>query len=158
MSEFHDVYPDYEGMAHHDEPTGKKVRKKLWGVFWILLTITIVEVIIGLYASDWNLGKGVLKVVFIGLTLVKAAYIVMVFMHLKDESKWTKWVILIPYAVFIGYLLIMMTIGEGNYARDHRLNGQGTTEGQTGTIGVPHTEAAHDGASHDDGAGADHHE
>ena len=34
MSEFHDVYPDYEGLAHHDETAGKKIRKKLWKVFW----------------------------------------------------------------------------------------------------------------------------
>lgn len=153
MSDFHDVYPDYEGMAHHDEATGKKVRRKLWTVFWILLGITIVEVLIGLYAQE-ALGKGWLKIIFIGLTLVKAAYIVMVFMHLKDENKWTKWVILIPYAVFIGYLIIMMTIGEGNYAMEHRLNGQGSTNGQTGTTGLEHTEAAHG----EEGAGAEHHE
>jgi caa(3)-type oxidase subunit IV len=155
MSDFHDVYPDYEGMAHHDEATGKKVRRKLWNVFWILLGITIVEVIIGLYASDWNLGKGILKITFIGLTLVKAAYIVLVFMHLKDESKWTKWVILIPYAVFIGYLIIMMTIGEGNYSGDHRLSGMGTTQGQTGTTGRPHTDAH--GAEGDHATGAEEH-
>jgi cytochrome c oxidase subunit IV len=135
MSEFHDVYPDYEGLAHHDEATGKKVRRKLWNVFWILLGITIGEVLIGLYAQE-ALGKSMLKFIFIGLTLVKAAYIVMVFMHLKDENKWTKWVILIPYGVFIGYLIIMMTIGEGNYAMQHRLNGTGSTNGQTGTTGT----------------------
>jgi hypothetical protein len=50
----------------------------------------------------------------------------MVFMHLKDESKWTKWVILAPYTFFILYLFVMMTMGEGNYAREHRLNGPGT--------------------------------
>lgn len=154
MSEFHDVYPDYEGLAHHDEATGKKVRKKLWGVFWILLGITIGEVLIGLYAQE-ALGKQMLKIIFIGLTLVKAAYIVLVFMHLKDENKWTKWVILIPYAVFIGYLIIMMTIGEGNYSGQHRLSGMGTTNGQTGTTGVPHTDAH--GAEGDHAAGAEEH-
>lgn len=153
MSEFHDVYPDYEGLAHHDEATGKKIRRKLWNVFWILLGITIGEVLIGLYLQE-TLGKGWLKIIFIGLTLVKAAYIVMVFMHLKDENKWTKWVILIPYAVFIGYLIIMMTIGEGNYASGHRLNGLGTTDGQTGTTGLIHTEAGHG----TEGEGTEHHE
>jgi cytochrome c oxidase subunit IV len=135
MSEFNDVYPDYEGLAHHDETTGKKIRKKLWRVFWLLLIVTIVEVVVGLFASDWHLSKTFLKFFFIGFTLLKAGYIVMVFMHLGDENKWTKWVILIPYGVFIGYLIIMMTIGEGNYAMEHRLNGTGTTNGQTGTTG-----------------------
>lgn len=158
MSEFNDVYPDYEGMAHHDEASGKKIRKKLWFVFWLLLAVTIIEVIVGLYASDWGLSKTFLKIFFIGFTLFKAGYIVMVFMHLKDENKWTKWVILIPYAVFIGYLIIMMTIGEGNYSGTHRLSGMGTTEGQTGTTGKPHTDAH--GAEGDHAAGAEeqHHE
>lgn len=130
MSEFHDVYPDYEGMAHHDEAAGKKIRRKLWNVFWLLLVVTIVEVLAGLYAPniihDEATRKMSLKIFFIAFTLLKAGYIVMVFMHLGDENKWTKWVILIPYGVFIMYLIVMMTIGEGNYAKTHRLNGPGT--------------------------------
>lgn len=148
MSEFNDVYPDYEGLAHHDETAGKKIRKKLWKVFWLLLAVTLIEVVVGLYATDWNLGKMFLKFFFIGFTLLKAGYIVMVFMHLGDENKWTKWMILIPYATFIGYLIIMMTIGEGNYVQEHRLNGSGTTNGQTGTTGIPHVE---------EGAAEEHH-
>ena len=129
MSEFHDVYPDYEGMAHHDETSGKKIRRKLWKVFWLLLAVTIIEVLAGLFApniiSDPETRKMSLKIFFIFFTLLKAGYIVMVFMHLGDETKWTKWVILIPYTVFICYLIVMMTIGEGNYAKEHRLNGPG---------------------------------
>jgi cytochrome c oxidase subunit 4 len=140
MSEFHDVYPDYEGLAHHDETAGKKIRKKLWKVFWLLLAVTLIEVAVGLYSADWGLSKTFLKFFFIGFTLLKAGYIVMVFMHLGDENKWTKWMILIPYATFIGYLIIMMTIGEGNYTQHHRLSGTGTTNGQTGTTGTAHEE------------------
>jgi len=139
MSEFHDTYPDYERMAHHDEAAGKKIRRTLWNVFWLLLGVTIFEVIVGLYASGWGLSKTILKVTFISLTIVKAAYIVMVFMHLKDESKWTKWVILTPYTFFILYLFFMMTVVEGNYALEHRLNGPGKTE---------HVEATHSAGEH----------
>lgn len=132
MSEFHDVYPDYEGMAHHDDAAGKKIRKKLWRVFWLLLVVTIVEVLAGLFAPhilhDAEFRKAFLKIFFITFTLVKAGYIVMVFMHLGDENKWTKWVILIPYATFIGYLIVMMTIGEGNYTKTHRLSGTGSLQ------------------------------
>jgi hypothetical protein len=28
MSDFHDNYPSYETMAHHDEAQGKKIRRK----------------------------------------------------------------------------------------------------------------------------------
>lgn len=123
MSEFHDVYPDYEGMAQHDEAAGKKIRKKLWMVFWLLLVVTIFEVVVGFFAAEWGVSKTVLKFLFIGLTLVKAGYIVMVFMHLGHESKWTKYMILVPYAFFIIYLFLMMTMGEGNYVNEHRHTG-----------------------------------
>jgi cytochrome c oxidase subunit 4 len=41
------------------------------------------------------------------LTLLKAGYIVMVFMHLGDERKWLRNVILIPYTLFILYLIFI---------------------------------------------------
>jgi len=50
---------------------------------------------------------------FIGLTLVKAGYIVLSFMHLGDERKGLKYVILIPYFIFILYLIFVL-ITEGN--------------------------------------------
>jgi cytochrome c oxidase subunit IV len=38
---------------------------------------------------------------------VKAAYIVLVFMHLGDEKRNLKYVILLPYALFIMYLIFI---------------------------------------------------
>lgn len=125
MSEFHDDYPQYELMAHHSEEEGKVKRKKLWRVFWIMLTITIFELIIGSYASKLGLlnedrtSSVILKIIFIGLTLLKAAFIVMSFMHLGDEKKVMKWSILAPYGVFIIYL-IGIIITEANYCRVHK--------------------------------------
>jgi cytochrome c oxidase subunit IV len=119
--EFHDNYPSYETMYNHDEEYGKKSRKKLWMVFWIMLVVTIVELIIGTYAGDWGLltehrsSTFVLKVIFVGLTLAKAAYIVWVFMHLGHEVKFFKYVILLPYITFMLYgIFIILT--EGSYA------------------------------------------
>ncbi|MCU0432627.1 MAG: cytochrome C oxidase subunit IV family protein [Bacteroidia bacterium] len=120
--EFNDYQAPYETLAHHDEATGKKARRRLWNVFWLLLAVTIVEVLIGLYAQEM-LGPLMLKIIFIGLTVVKAAYIVMVFMHLGDEAKWTKWVILVPFIFFILYLIVMLVAGEGTYSQDNRLDG-----------------------------------
>ncbi len=143
MSEFHDVYPDYERMAQHDESAGKGIRKKLWRVFWLLLAVTIIEVVVGLYQEslpfELEARKLFLKFFFIGFTLLKAAYIVMVFMHLGHEKKWMKWMILIPYATFIIYLVIMMTIGEGNYVNKHRHGGPADqTEAPAATGGEHH--------------------
>ncbi|NBU90687.1 MAG: hypothetical protein EBS12_04480, partial [Flavobacteriia bacterium] len=44
---------------------------------------------------------------FIILTVFKASYIVLVFMHLGDEKKALKYMILIPYFLFILYLIFI---------------------------------------------------
>lgn len=122
MSEFHDDYPQYEFMAHHSEEEGKKKRRKLWNVFWIMLAVTIIELIIGFKASSLGLlnddrTSGIaLKFIFIGLTIFKAYFIVMSFMHLGDEKKAMKWTILAPYTVFILYL-VWLCVQEANYSK-----------------------------------------
>jgi cytochrome c oxidase subunit IV len=125
MSEFHDDYPQYEFMAQHSEEEGKKARKKLWGVFWIMLAVTILELIIGFQASSWGLlnpdrtSSVILKVIFIGLTIGKAYFIVFSFMHLGHERKWMKWSVLAPYMIFIIYLVFII-VGEANYSLVHK--------------------------------------
>ncbi len=125
MSEFHDDYPQYEFMAHHSEEAGVAKRRKLWNVFWIMLAVTIVELIIGSYALKWGLLDGerhsstTLKIIFIGLTIAKAYYIVMSFMHLGEERRLLKWSVLAPYIVFILYL-VFISVTEANYCRDHK--------------------------------------
>ncbi len=114
--EFHDDYPSYETMYNHDEAYGKKARRTLWNVFWVMLFITIFELIVGFYAPSqgWTGTLG-LKVLFIGLTIIKAAAIVWWFMHLGHEVKFFKYVILLPYTVFMLYT-IFIVLTEGTYA------------------------------------------
>ena len=116
MSEFHDDYPSYEHMAHHSEEEGKKTRKTLWRVFWYMLAITIFELIIGSMApaQGWSGTMG-LKVLFIGLTILKAGFIVMAFMHLGHEVTFFKYVVLVPYAIFMSYT-IFIVLDEGVYS------------------------------------------
>jgi len=63
----------------------------IWKVFWILLIITAVEVVLGIIKPEFMLtqalGTSILNYTFIILTLVKAAYIVQIFMHVKYEKK-----------------------------------------------------------------------
>ncbi|HWY97473.1 MAG TPA: cytochrome C oxidase subunit IV family protein [Bacteroidia bacterium] len=106
-------YPNYEKAAIHDEAHGKPVRKKLWMVFWIMLGITIVELIIGSQFNFTELNK---EYTFIFLTLVKAFFIVWVFMHLGDERRAMKYAIIMPYTLFIFYLAFMV-ITEGVYSK-----------------------------------------
>ena len=116
MNEFNDDYPEYELMAHHDEEYGKKARRVLWNVFWIMLAITIAELVVGFMAPGhhWT-GQLWLKLFFITFTVIKAAAIVMWFMHLKHEVTFFKYVILLPYATFICYC-IFICLNEGMYS------------------------------------------
>lgn len=109
---------EYSLDAHHSEETGKKIRKKILKVTLIMTVITIVEVGIGMYGLNrvsmspaaWMW----IKLLYIVLTVVKAAYIVMSFMHLGDERKSFKWTILAPYIGFILYL-IFICLTESTY-------------------------------------------
>jgi cytochrome c oxidase subunit 4 len=113
--EFHDNYPQYETMYQHDEAHGKQIRSKLWKVFWLLLAITLLELFVGFKATSWGLlGSTFLKFFFIFFTLVKAGGIVLVFMHLIDETKFFRYAVLLPYSVFILYLIFIILV-EGTY-------------------------------------------
>ncbi|MGB1076232.1 MAG: cytochrome C oxidase subunit IV family protein [Flavobacteriales bacterium] len=107
------VNDSYALNSHHSEEEGQKIRAKIWKVTGILTLLTTIEVAMGIFfkrseAFSWTM----IKWTFIVLTLVKAAYIVMVFMHLGDERKNLKQVVIIPYFIFIGYL-VFIAITEG---------------------------------------------
>jgi len=107
-----DIY-EYSLDNHHSEEQGKKVRRKIWVVTAILTVITTIEVAIGALVHQDSSSWWIVKLLFIGLTLLKAGYIVLTFMHLGDERKALKYVILAPYALFIIYL-IYIAINEAN--------------------------------------------
>jgi cytochrome c oxidase subunit IV len=96
----------------------KKGNWWIWRVFWILLAITTFEVLLGIFKVNGQLpafivyekflGLAWLTHVFIILTLVKAAYIVMTFMHLGDERKSLRWTILLPAFILVPYLLFII--------------------------------------------------
>ena len=98
---------EYSLDAHHSEEAGKAIRKKIWFVTALLSIVTIVEVALGIYIKQGTEMWPYVKWTFIALTLLKAGYIVMVFMHLGDERKGLKWVILVPYLMFILYLIFI---------------------------------------------------
>ena len=98
----------------------KKGNWWIWKVFWILLVVTSVEVLLGINQPEMLvgtrfLGTSLLNHIFIVLTLVKAGYIVLVFMHLGFERTTFKWTILIPAFILIPYLLFIL-LSEGGYA------------------------------------------
>lgn len=97
MDQEQDMRNPHGPIAHH--PSNKKV---IWRTFWILLIVTIFEVAI----SFTSLPKPLLKWTFIALTIVKAYFIVGIFMHLKHERIHLGWAILLPF-ILIVYLIVM---------------------------------------------------
>ena len=99
----------------HSEDEGKLVRKTIWKVFWILLAVTTVEVLLGLFYQNWGIPFSLVKVTFIVLTVIKAFFIVAYYMHLKHENPYLKKLIIIPYVFLAVYLMILLLI-EGGYS------------------------------------------
>jgi cytochrome c oxidase subunit IV len=104
------VNDSYSVASNHDEEHGKAIRKKIVQVTVLLSIITIVEVALGIFIKQGTSLWPVVKTAFIIMTLVKAGYIVAVFMHLADERKTLRYVILVPYILFILYLLVISII------------------------------------------------
>lgn len=109
---------EYSLYNHHSEEEGVKKRKEIWVVTIILSVITIIEVTMGIVLGKeqflenqgaWDM----IKIAYIGLTVVKAAYIIMIFMHLGEERKSLRWLILAPYVFFLVYLLFFLLVEAG---------------------------------------------
>ena len=95
-------------------PPNKEKIKKLWTVAGILGAITAFEFLIA-----FTMHHGSLKTfIFVVLTIVKAAYIVGEFMHLRYEVKVLFWAILIPL-VFVVWMLVAF-VYEGMAISDIR--------------------------------------
>jgi heme/copper-type cytochrome/quinol oxidase subunit 4 len=104
-----DIY-EYSLDTHHDDAAGKKMRKKFYFVLALLSFITIIEVAMGMKWSRDESMKMILMVSFIGMTLVKAGYIVWVFMHLGDEKKSLQSTILWTYFILIAYFIFVALV------------------------------------------------
>ena len=95
--------------SHSEEPTvtvlppDKERIKKLWQVAGILGIITAIEFVVAFTVPHEM--KDLRVWIFVGMTIVKAGYIVGEFMHLRHETKVLMWSILIPI-VFIVWMLV----------------------------------------------------
>ena len=98
---------EYSLHAHHSEDQGKVIRKKIYFVTILLTVVTVLEVALGAYIKQSSGAWPFVKWSFVALTLLKAGYIVMVFMHLGDEKKSLRYVILVPYILFLLYLIFI---------------------------------------------------
>jgi cytochrome c oxidase subunit 4 len=104
----------YSGvMQHHTDINSAESKKqvgRIWKVFWILLVVTITEVILGMFYSH-SMPKPLIVTFFMILTLFKAGYIVAIFMHLGDEIKSFLIMVLIPLTLFIWFIIAFLADG-----------------------------------------------
>ncbi len=99
----------------HTEHAGEHegmTRRRIWNVFFVLLAITCVEFFIALYLVPIGIGGhkmpyNVANPIYIVLTLAKAFYIVVYFMHLKLEKIGLVFAIIVPVLFIIGLILVL---------------------------------------------------
>ena len=116
---------EYSLGAQHSEEQGAAIRKKILKVTILLSVITALEVFVGVFFSKSNpeVSAGVWESITYGyiiLTLIKAGYIVMEFMHLGHERKSMKLIVLLPYIFFVIYLIFIavneaIAVGDANF-------------------------------------------
>ena len=102
-----------EGIVNsvHDNPGGTK---EIWRTFWILLGLTIVELVLGFILIGVE-GSGLrllIKGAIIILMLAKAFYIVAYFMHLKSEIRNLIMTIIVPLALLIWAIIAFLYDGS----------------------------------------------
>lgn len=98
--------------------TFKSNTQKIWGVLIFLTFVTAIEVVLGIYKPEalmaHLLGMKILNWIFIILTIVKAYYITWDFMHMRDEVKSLRRVV-VWTAIFLICYLIFILLQEGGY-------------------------------------------
>lgn len=104
----------YSGvLSHHDDiksDESKAQIKRIRKVLILLSIVTIIEVGLGLlFSYSWP--RPLLNTIFLALTMVKAGYIVAVFMHLGDELRSFMFAVLIPLTLFIWFIIAFLYDG-----------------------------------------------
>jgi len=94
--------------------------KEIWRTFWILLGLTIVELILGyiMIGVESAGARLAIKGFIIILMMAKAFYIVAYFMHLKSEIRNLIMTILVPLSLLIWAIIAFLY--EGNSYRNNR--------------------------------------
>ncbi|WP_299249714.1 cytochrome C oxidase subunit IV family protein [uncultured Lacinutrix sp.] len=104
----------------------KSNTQKIWGVLAFLTFVTAIEVILGIYKPEVLmgnvLGMKILNWIFIILTIVKAYYITWDFMHMRDEVKALRRMV-IWTGVFLICYLVFILLQEGGYIEGVYSNG-----------------------------------
>jgi cytochrome c oxidase subunit 4 len=108
------------GHAAHAATAHSFDTKAIWRTFWILLVITCLELIVGMFIAPrfphhYKIWFNLLYIIFTG---AKAFYIIAEFMHLKHEIKNMVMTIAVPALLFLWF--IGAFLWEGNSYKNLR--------------------------------------
>jgi cytochrome c oxidase subunit IV len=99
--------------AHHGHAEPNFSTKAIWKTFWILLIITCIELVIGMFiAPHFNNLKLMFNILYMFLTLLKAYFIVAEFMHLRHELKTLIMSIVVPLFLFVWFTIAFLWDGH----------------------------------------------
>jgi hypothetical protein len=99
--------------SHHHEPEFST--KPIWRTFWVLLGITLVELVIAtIHLKTGFPPKFVVNGLYLVLTCLKAFYIIAEFMHLRHELKNLIMTIAVTATLFIWFIIAFLWDG-GSY-------------------------------------------
>ncbi len=92
---------------------------KIWGVLIILSIVTGIEVVLGIYKPEFLIEGTFIRMkylnwIFILLTIFKAYYITWDFMHMRDEVKALRRMV-VWTGVFLILYLVAILLTEGDY-------------------------------------------
>jgi cytochrome c oxidase subunit 4 len=110
--------PEITHTPEHASGTGR-----IWKTFWVLSALTVVELALGylLYYTHGNWSYAAVistKLTIAILTLLKAYYIVSIFMHLGDEIRNMIMTIIVPLLLFVWFITAFLW--DGNAWRNLR--------------------------------------
>ena len=101
--------------AHKEHP-------KYMRIFWILLVLTILEVVVALPLLKSALGQTLTAILLIGMACSKALYVALYFMHLKFEKRTLMIIALTPFIICV-FLVFMLLPDLMDDARHEGLKG-----------------------------------
>jgi cytochrome c oxidase subunit 4 len=110
--------------THFEKEKNSFDTKAIWKTFWILLAITVFELIVAIiYFETHFFPKHILNGVFVIMTLAKAFFIVAEFMHLGHEIRNLIMTIAIPACLFIWFLIAFLWDGSSYHDLRMRYDG-----------------------------------
>ena len=100
---------DTHSGEHHDH------RPLYIKIFWILLVLTIVEVLV----AELSISQGPMIAALSGLAIYKAALVAIHYMHLGGESKWLRYTVYGVGLLPVIYAFVLIAEGAWRLIRNY---------------------------------------